>query len=334
LVVIAIIGILIALLLPAVQAAREAARRSNCSNNLKQIALGAHNYHDAHNSFPSSHINPGANRPCGTPQFNPILNHSGLALLLPFIEQTPLWQQIDFRQPTGPRNANGGVGPNGQTGNPLTVPPATQNAVATKVPTFLCPSDTGPQTFPTSATPTYGQVAVEAAKTCYDFSCEWCTTRQEVQWKNVSQTGSGPPSYNVARRLFGNNSNSTFRDITDGSSNAVMLCETTLDVDVGDGIAWGYRGYLMNGVDIGAFPWGTKYGINKWPRCGVAFNNCSTAPWRAGRLGAFGWAGSLHPGGCQAALGDASVRFVSETTAQPVLNSIAAIADGQPPSSF
>jgi prepilin-type N-terminal cleavage/methylation domain-containing protein len=76
LVVIAIIGILIALLLPAVQAAREAARRSQCSNNLKQIALGAHNFHDTYRAFP------------------PLLNWSGgptfFFHILPFIEQKPL----------------------------------------------------------------------------------------------------------------------------------------------------------------------------------------------------------------------------------------------------
>ncbi len=76
LVVIAIIGILIALLLPAVQAAREAARRSQCLNNLKQIGLGAHNYHDVNNTFPT-----GGYACCwGT----------WLVGMLPYIEQTSL----------------------------------------------------------------------------------------------------------------------------------------------------------------------------------------------------------------------------------------------------
>jgi competence protein ComGC len=56
LVVIAVIGILVALLLPAVQAARESARRTHCTNNLKQLAVAAHLYHDTHDSFPPAFI--------------------------------------------------------------------------------------------------------------------------------------------------------------------------------------------------------------------------------------------------------------------------------------
>ncbi len=82
LVVIAIIGILVALLLPAIQAAREAARRSQCSNNLRQLALGLHNYESAHKVLPPSAISPNG--------------ASWVMLMLPFIEQQALYDQFDF----------------------------------------------------------------------------------------------------------------------------------------------------------------------------------------------------------------------------------------------
>jgi prepilin-type N-terminal cleavage/methylation domain-containing protein len=85
LVVIAVIGILVAMLLPAVQAAREAARRSDCSNNLKQIALGLHLYHDIHRRFPSGWI---ANAPTEEPGWG------WQAHTLPFLEQQPLYQNF------------------------------------------------------------------------------------------------------------------------------------------------------------------------------------------------------------------------------------------------
>src|ERR1700712_1431839 len=81
LVVIAIIAVLIALLLPAVQAAREAARRAQCFNNLKQVGLALHNYHDTNGTFP-------ANRAAQS-----ISVH---ARLLPFMEQGPLFNSINF----------------------------------------------------------------------------------------------------------------------------------------------------------------------------------------------------------------------------------------------
>src|SRR6187200_2715856 len=80
LVVIAIIGVLIALLLPAVQAAREAARRMQCTNNLKQMALAVHNYHDANQTFPYA--------------YQQSISHH--ARLLPYMEQSPLYEQVNF----------------------------------------------------------------------------------------------------------------------------------------------------------------------------------------------------------------------------------------------
>ena len=82
-------GILVALLLPAVQAAREAARRAQASNNLKQIGIALHNYHDTFNSFPPSVVSDENGRPL----------YSGRVLLLPFLEQKPLYDQFDLTQP-------------------------------------------------------------------------------------------------------------------------------------------------------------------------------------------------------------------------------------------
>ena len=327
LVVIAIIGILIALLLPAVQAAREAARRSQCTNKLKQIALAVHNYHDVHNCMPPSHCGSVySTASCRYHDPTEALNHHGLALLLPFVEQGALHDMIDFREPSGPRN------PNSLGGRPSTmvVPAQTQAAVATIVSTFLCPSDPGPQTF-SVGNANYGQADVAAAKTSYDFCTSYCWTTRNRDWK---QQPTGDVSR--SRRMFGPDSCCTFRDITDGSTNSVMLCETTLDVYGGEGPAWGYRGHVSTGIDLG-FPGydavGTNYGyhINNWKNC------CSSPPGgtpKRGRLGRWGMAGSLHPGGCNVAMGDASVRFVSETTAQPLLNDISAISDGTIVSDF
>ncbi len=86
LVVIAIIGVLVSLLLPAVQAAREAARRTQCSNHLKQLALGVHNFHDVHGYAPSS-IRP--------PGLTPLPRVAGLTQLLPYIEQQALHDRYD-----------------------------------------------------------------------------------------------------------------------------------------------------------------------------------------------------------------------------------------------
>jgi prepilin-type N-terminal cleavage/methylation domain-containing protein/prepilin-type processing-associated H-X9-DG protein len=88
LVVIAIIGILIALLLPAVQAAREAARRTQCTNNMKQIGLGLHNYHDTHGTFPYGSFNLREAWPSNGTNWR--------ALILPFIEQRPVHDQLAF----------------------------------------------------------------------------------------------------------------------------------------------------------------------------------------------------------------------------------------------
>lgn len=89
LVVIAIIGILVALLLPAVQAAREAARRMQCTNNLKQLALGCHNYHATYDAFPFGRIDPAYGG----------YRWSVQAAVLPYIEQGNVYNFINYSDP-------------------------------------------------------------------------------------------------------------------------------------------------------------------------------------------------------------------------------------------
>ena len=126
LVVIAIIAVLIALLLPAVQAAREAARRSQCTNNIKQIGLGLHNYHSAHDAFPPGAIN-NARARAGNINTD-WAQWSPQALLLPFVEQTPLYNAANFSWGYNP------------FGDPCTQINST--VANTVISSFLCPSDT------------------------------------------------------------------------------------------------------------------------------------------------------------------------------------------------
>jgi len=89
-------GILLALLLPAVQSAREAARRTQCMNNLKQIGLALHNYHDEFNTFPPAFVADASGKPM----------HSWRVLILPYLDQRSLYNEYDFSEPwDGPNNS-------------------------------------------------------------------------------------------------------------------------------------------------------------------------------------------------------------------------------------
>ena len=97
LVVIAIIGVLIGLLLPAVQQVRESARMLSCKNNLKQIGLALHNYHDANRSFPPFFTSSGGNETRIADQTGKSANWC--VLILPYMEQSVIYDQRDFDLP-------------------------------------------------------------------------------------------------------------------------------------------------------------------------------------------------------------------------------------------
>ena len=175
LVVIAVIGVLIALLLPAVQAAREAARRIECANKLKQIGLAMHNYHDAHRILPFGQGGTGS-------------KYSAVALLLPYMEELPLHDSIDFRFPyTDAVNSP---------------------ARLTELPGFRCPSDVHN---PLSATG--GGINYMANK------------GNGIVWRDATGPNAGLPNPNG---VFYFQSAIRFGDIRDGLSNTAAFSERVL----------------------------------------------------------------------------------------------------------
>jgi len=125
LVVIAIIGVLVALLLPAVQAAREAARRISCSNNIRQLGLAMHNYESARQKFPPSLF-------LGDNQYR----WSALARILPYVEANAIGDKIDFASDYHKIGISGTVYASG--GAALSSEPLLKSA---RVPTLICPSE-------------------------------------------------------------------------------------------------------------------------------------------------------------------------------------------------
>jgi hypothetical protein len=286
-----------------VQQAREAARRSQCKNNLKQLGLALHNYHDTMNVLPPANLNR-----CTTP----MLNATGLTMILPYLDQAPLYNKYNHNgAATTHVSCNTGVLASGDD------PTTNGNAalVKTKIQVFLCPSDSASDII-ASTTAHYGISATNTgtggAKTNYDFittSSSGYLTGEN--WANVSQS---------TRCMFGDNSKCNLSDVKDGTSNTFMMGETTRDVANGGTNAWGYRGWVMVGLNIVSTP------INLW-----SFNGNTYPP---GKLGSWSYAGSLHTGGAHFLLGDGGVRFISENIDTLTRQRLAYMSDGNPIGEF
>lgn len=195
LVVIAIIGILVSLLLPAVQYAREASRRTQCINNLKQIILAQQLYHDSHKTFSY-----GKGRMyAGSPGY---ARWSAHAVTLPFMDNLPLYQSINFDFPPATPGMAGGV--------PFMLPyssPTNDLQCRTIVPFFLCPSDGG-------STPGDWAGQNNYAGNQGGYLCD----------RNEDGTGTVDPGTLNSGMLY-NLSNTSMASVTDGTSNTMFYSE-------------------------------------------------------------------------------------------------------------
>lgn len=279
LVVIAIIGILIALLLPAVQAAREAARRMSCSNNMKQVSMALHLHNDAKGHLPPGHYWP---EPGST---NLARESTWVTYILSYLEQKSIGDMIDFSLPFAAASDPGQ--PNFEV-------------VAQRIPTMLCPSDK---------------------------KIEVRNLSDRLKWAHgnyVANNGIGPmrevstsdlPITRV-KGVFSLNSNTRFRDITDGTSHTAMLSELILTKQGMRGVMHYPEGALYHYVFTPNPPNPDYVRIKSCcgnPPCTVPDN----APCVEIYSSAFDRqhiisARSMHPGGVNVALVDGSIRFVED----------------------
>ena len=339
LVVIAIIAVLIALLLPAVQAAREAARRTQCVNNLKQIGLALHNYHDINNVFPmgsgSGALSPGS--------YNTKHNWSIHAAILPQIEQSPIYNAINFAYGTESTTGNVAYAVNS------TVLIATVNV-------FLCPSDPN-----ATAVETTG---FNTANNDY-FGCIGDTT-DTLQGNAVGVASLATVQYTG---LFAFQQSKGINRVVDGTSNSIAFAESTVGTAtellgqrlIGLVKVNGASGALMlnafqnptainAGISACSAAWQPGSGAtidaqrgDTWTTGGMAmtlFNtvvppNGMNGQWaycgsnNSGTMANFSNADSYHPGGVNVLMTDGSVRFIKNTVNQTTWWSLGTIAGGE-----
>jgi len=353
LVVITIVSLLVALLLPAVQQAREQARNTQCRNNLKQLGLALHNYHENHKVFPPGmiaslffdRINPTGRRrtdPTEAKVANSLdLGYHGtswMLQLLPFLDEDntyKLWKfELNVRE-----NANG-VDNRNIGGINIQLKPA-----QTDLPGYYCPSrrsemditkyqyvrriDLTGTPIPGVDTWTKGGNDYSA---CIGSGIGWndaaitinplttpptyhLTPPQIQNLSTISTTGVTittkllPGNFDVG--MFFVNSNTSLRDVTDGSSNVIMLSEKMMLNDPDDELLQSYDGWAWGGP---ATLFSTRFGINK----GVHFDN----------------PGSEHPGGANVCLADGSVRFVGENIDMTIFRNLGNMRNGVPVPEF
>ncbi len=236
------VAIGVALLLPAVQQAREAARRSTSKNNLKQIGLALHNYHDTFREFP-----PGTQP---NEKLKPEKRLSWQAKILPFLDQAPLFQNVDFDESWEAKD--------------------NEQAVSTRLQVYINPSAPS-QPDKVSGPTNYVGIA------------------------GVGKDAPTLPKTSKKAGVFGYNRTTRIRDITDGTSNTVMVSEAAKN-------------------------------LGPWAAGGESTIRALTKkPYINGPDGL----GGFHQGGCLMLMGDGSVHFISENIDPNTMEALSTIAGGE-----
>lgn len=316
LVVIAIIAILIALLLPAVQRVREAAARASCTNNLKQLTLACHNYHDAIGFLPCGHYDGDYNVATPPLQFGGYtqngMNWSWLAFILPYVEQ-------------GNAYSAGGI--------PSMALDAS-SAVAVKVPTFLCPSDRLIAMAPQAEQSHYWTAPVVVGMTNYKGvqGANSCLSPFPNNGVNGPEIDSTSPTdcecwADGDGLIFDLRWERPIRltDIIDGTSNTLMIGEDVyLPATIGNNCSGGPcygRGYA----------WAFEPLVES--TCAVPLNYVGITTPVANQIANNGFVAqgfkSNHPGGAQFAMADGSVHFIGDNTPLGLYRALATMRGGE-----
>jgi prepilin-type N-terminal cleavage/methylation domain-containing protein/prepilin-type processing-associated H-X9-DG protein len=275
LVVIAIIGVLVALLLPGVQMTREAARRSSCTNNMKQIGIAMHNYHAAHNKLPYT---------CGYCIYGSPKCHTGgtwAAFLLPYIEQQAVYDLFDFNyQLENVRSERG------------------RKAV---VSTYLCPAD------PVSSDPILPNRWLSSTMLALSYPVSMGPTQPDECYfcpSNIpgpnnwccqgAYYGTAYPDANGVGMFMRYPKSIAFRQVTDGLAKTFMAGETIPGHCLFNGAYTENFSCYPTNIPVNTME--SDNGVQVW------------ANWA--RVCGFK---SYHPGGANFVMGDASVHFIAET---------------------
>ncbi|MDR1923418.1 MAG: DUF1559 domain-containing protein [Planctomycetaceae bacterium] len=325
LVVIAIIGLLIAILLPAVQAAREAARRMKCANNMKQLALGMHNYHDTSLQLPNCDGGSDTSRGGrGTAGWN------WAPRMLPYIEATATFASIDWSKvPYNRPSTWTGSNHDQMMNNPSIM--CNYKIIRTIYPNFLCPSDS----LAKSITGEDGYSVSGGVQVNNDWTLSQCDYAANIgDYRNSTGLGWGTNNNQDVAGYTGAGNNMTkprgvigvcgwsaaFEDITDGLSNTFLLGECIGALSHWQN--WGSQCFANTAHPINAR---NSWLIEKLPNSAGSptIDGLTAWDWNVGFR-------SFHSGGANFSMCDGSVRFVSENIDGAAYRATASRQGGEP----